>query len=121
MQGNKCWHSKLWNWPFLPKLKCFIWLALEICIQTWVRLLKKCFQGPNICILCSKDEEIINHLFFSCDFSKALWSEVHGVLNLLENGPISPFGTMSVVGGSKQKKLQNLTHFHFTGNLESTK
>lgn len=70
------WHNLIWRWNLPTKLRCFIWLCLKDKILTWPNLLKRGFTGPNICILCKKDEEDTTHLFVHCSFLVKTWSEL---------------------------------------------
>ena len=63
-------HAQIWAWHLSLKVKCFIWLSLGNCILTSDNLLKKGWCGPNICCLCSSNEENVNHMFINCSFVK---------------------------------------------------
>jgi hypothetical protein len=37
---------------------------------------KKGWTGPNICLLCYRDEETTNHLFSQCCFTRLVWDRL---------------------------------------------
>ena len=62
------------RWPFakviwkikIPlKVRSFLWLIINRTLVTWDNLMKRSWQEPNICAMCAKDGESIDHFFFS--------------------------------------------------------
>jgi hypothetical protein len=68
------WRKGLWKWKIPLKVKLFTWLVDKNKISTWDNLLRKGWNGPNICQLCYKDEEIVSHLFIHCEFARKVWN-----------------------------------------------
>ena len=66
----------------LWKIHCFLWLCLDNRITTWNILVKRGWHGPNICSLCGKAEETVNHLFIVCHFGMLFRKELSLMLNL---------------------------------------
>ena len=58
------------------KLCCFGWLFLQNEILTFDNLLKRGFQGPNICTQCMAIEESILHLALLCPYALEVWKYV---------------------------------------------
>jgi hypothetical protein len=80
---NTIWHSNisgwrmhLWTWKLPLKIKLFNWLADENKIPTWDNLQRKGWTGPNICQLCYKDAETVQHLFTQCHFTRQVWDKI---------------------------------------------
>jgi hypothetical protein len=74
------WRKKLWIWKIPLKIKLFNWLANENKIPTWDNLLRKGWMGPNICQLCNRDAESVQHLFIHCHFTQ-VWDKIAIDLN----------------------------------------
>jgi hypothetical protein len=70
------WRKGIWKWKIPLKLKIFTWLVDKNKISTWDNLLRKGWNGPNICQLCKKDEETIPHIFIHCEFARKVWNKI---------------------------------------------
>jgi hypothetical protein len=81
---DQTWHTQLWKWNCLLKLKLFTWLLTENKILVWDILQSRGWSGPNRCILCKEDSETSHHLFVSCHFTRQVWHHVKASLNLAE-------------------------------------
>ena len=59
-----------------PKVEIFAWFVLIGRVNTKTRLHRLgIIQGDQVCcVLCSKEEESMEHLFFNCEFAWKLWS-----------------------------------------------
>jgi hypothetical protein len=64
------------------KIKLFIWLAADDKILTWDNLLRRGWEGPNICFLCHLNSESITHLFLDCTFTQQVWHRLSFSLKL---------------------------------------
>ena len=55
------------------KVKCFIWLVIKH--KVLLRDLLQCrgFQGPDRCIMCKHDGEMVEHLFCHSPLFQSLW------------------------------------------------
>jgi hypothetical protein len=70
------WIQQIWNWKVPLKLKLFIWLAGKERILSWDALRRRGWEGPGICLLCSKASEDIHHLLVHCAFTKEVWNRL---------------------------------------------
>lgn len=61
-----------WKLPIPIKIRIFMRLAYKNRILTKDNLLKRGWQGCNTCIFCTQPESI-QHLFFTCPFTKQIW------------------------------------------------
>ena len=73
--------SHLWKWKIPLKIYCFLWLSLDSRITTWDFLVKRGWNGPNICCLCGRAEEYVNHLFIDCHFGQTVRKDITLTLN----------------------------------------
>ncbi|XP_043708989.1 uncharacterized protein LOC122658147 [Telopea speciosissima] len=73
-------------------------------LSTRSKLLHWGLVVDSTCVLCQKEAETIDHLFFHCDFSAAIWRKVLG-LNGFERDPLATW----------KEEIQWLT-LHFGGN-----
>ncbi|XP_056695668.1 uncharacterized protein [Spinacia oleracea] len=70
------WKKLICNNPCPPKCLFIGWLAVLRRLTTCDRLVKIGIQCDTLCCLCSKEQEDIEHLFFSCSWSSELWTKV---------------------------------------------
>ena len=54
----------------------YVPLALQNYLKTWDNLIKKGWYGPNICTLCKKYVEYVDHLLINCSFTVNVWKKV---------------------------------------------
>jgi hypothetical protein len=59
--------------PPPPPRRSSIWLALKNKVWTAERLAKRGLPHPASCPLCDQEAENIQHLLFSCVFTKQVW------------------------------------------------
>ncbi|XP_074292531.1 uncharacterized protein LOC141619416 [Silene latifolia] len=64
------WYPWIHNRIMLPKHNFFIWLVAHKRLLTQDRLMRMHITQSNRCYLCAAEEEDLNHLFFSCSFSR---------------------------------------------------
>lgn len=64
----------IWKSVYPSKVKIFTWLLSLNKLNTKANLYKKGWQGNLECVLCLKEVEDSDHLFFTCDFSATIWS-----------------------------------------------
>ncbi len=62
----------LWNLKIPRRTKIFLWLAARNRVLTADLLVKRGWPGPTICLLCSRDEECLEHLLFGCPFARSV-------------------------------------------------
>jgi hypothetical protein len=70
------WRRKFWSWDLALKIKLFMWLALENKILSWDNLRKRGWEGPSVCSLCNREEELVFHIFVSCTFTQQIWNSL---------------------------------------------
>ena len=71
MEGN--WNQEVWNLQTSPKIKMLIWKALRGALPVGTTLQERHMPIDARCKRCGNPESII-HLFFQCEFAKALWN-----------------------------------------------
>ncbi|MDV3199971.1 MAG: reverse transcriptase domain-containing protein, partial [Candidatus Phytoplasma australasiaticum] len=80
-KAPKCFAFRfIWKGFIPPKFSFTTWLCLRGRLPTKDNL--HFLQIDGTCTLCGKGMENINHLFFSCDFSKQVWEEVRAELGI---------------------------------------
>ena len=62
-----------WHRNIPTKIIIFGWLIWKGKTLTWENLTKRGFMGPNICVLCCKEQETSTHLFITCPVTISLW------------------------------------------------
>ena len=72
----------IWKSKCTPRLKFFMWLLQADRLNTRNLLKRKGHpqlqQSDHcICVLCNREEETQDHLFFDCIFSKRCWRLLH--------------------------------------------
>lgn len=75
--------SFCWNRLVLPKVGCFVWLALKKWIWMSDRLEKLNIAHSFQCVMCNKEVETIDHLFLNFPFAQYCWFHVMNKLNLV--------------------------------------
>lgn len=64
------------NYFAVPRWLFILNLAIQGMLSTKERLAKWGITVDQTCMLCSREQECIDHLFFECDFSKEIWSRI---------------------------------------------
>ncbi|KAK8544945.1 hypothetical protein V6N12_025804 [Hibiscus sabdariffa] len=90
------WKKVVWIGLAPPKVEAFVWLILHNRAPVKVELLKRGVRsiGDDLCPLCSRSRETVDHLFFTCIVSWQIWSLVAnywGVSLVLHQDPLSFF------------------------------
>ena len=76
-QTNKVvWHKVVWFKGLVPRLAVILWMAYRRKMLTKDKLLAWGSVQEHRCVLCDSASENINHLFFVCPFSNAIWEEI---------------------------------------------
>ncbi|RAL45408.1 hypothetical protein DM860_013804 [Cuscuta australis] len=65
--------SYCWNNAQIPKVKFFLWKALNCYLPFSDNLKRMGFHVVSICHLCKNNEETIDHVFLQCNWSQNLW------------------------------------------------
>jgi hypothetical protein len=94
----------LWKMKVSLKIKIFMWFVHQKEILTKDNLVKRNWQGISKCCFCDH-EEIVQHLFIECSFTKIVWSIIRLAFNLT-----SPLNIRNLFGNwlnrvSKSKKI----------------
>lgn len=63
----------IWYLPVPLKIQFFMWVAISGNISTNDVLRRKGFILPNICSLCKKDGESVNHILLHCPIYWVVW------------------------------------------------
>lgn len=66
---EKCWKLKT-----APKIKIFVWKALNGAIAVPERLQTRGLQVDRQCQVCGEANESINHILFSCPVARKVWA-----------------------------------------------
>lgn len=70
------WYGAVWISRAIPRHSFHMWLVIQNRIPTRDRLIQWGLQVDQSCLLCNRNRESRDHLFFSCDFSYKLWELV---------------------------------------------
>lgn len=61
---------------YVPRMAFILWMTFKMKLLTRSRLKEcRCIQN-DLCVLWNNNVEDINHLFFTCIYSKMIWREV---------------------------------------------
>lgn len=70
------WSSLIWFKGAVPRYSFIAWLAINNGLMTRDKLLEFGTVNTNTCVLCNGSLETVHHLFFECQFSRAIWDQV---------------------------------------------
>lgn len=70
----------IWKGKIPPKIKVLLWLLENKALITKDNMSRRHWKGDLCCSFCAQDE-IINHLFFTCPVAKVIWGVVSKCLN----------------------------------------
>lgn len=79
MQGNfekVTWRKLVCNNQGMPKWIFILRLALHNRLSTKERLAKWGIIPDQICFLCEKENETLQHLFFECEVFGSIWQQL---------------------------------------------
>jgi hypothetical protein len=113
----------LWKLNMHDRLKIFIWRVASGILPTKMNLVQKLGVGNSLCPLCLNADESLDHLFFKCSISRAIWfssywairsdllslSSCQEVLHFICN----PLSSISAIPGGN---LASNPHFYPTGS-----
>jgi len=71
-------------------------------------LVKRGFSGPGICVLCSDNEENIDHIFVFCRYTKYIWSRLVHVYSYAQDWGDLPLTNNFEVWAQKQPRRTHL-------------
>ncbi|XP_056698045.1 uncharacterized protein [Spinacia oleracea] len=70
------WKRLICNSHASPKSTFIVWLAVQNKLATKDRLISWHLNIDGTCGLCQLESESLDHLFFSCSYSKEIWRQV---------------------------------------------
>lgn len=65
--------ATLWKIRAPPKVVIFSWLVLMNVILMWNNLQMRGWSGPSTCMLCSRENKNIKHMFITCRYAQKTW------------------------------------------------
>ncbi|CAN1799352.1 hypothetical protein LINPERHAP1_LOCUS22080 [Linum perenne] len=68
--------------PFASEVQSFVWMAWYKKIATIDNLQRRGMQLTNMCVLCCKDLETVNHLLLTCEFATNVWNRISSGLSI---------------------------------------
>lgn len=71
--GNLELKHMLWRLKTAPKIKHFFWKLLSGALPTGDILRHRYIHGDSDCKRCCRGTETIQHLFFDCEYARAIW------------------------------------------------
>ncbi|VFQ88308.1 unnamed protein product [Cuscuta campestris] len=74
------WMKTIWQSYIPPRYSVTAWMALRKRLPTKVNL--SFVDMDRKCSLCNEGEETIDHLFFECTISKAIWKNIRDWLHI---------------------------------------
>ena len=72
--GGFDWIKDVWAGDYSPKIKTFLWSAIQKAIPIGENLQRRDVTQEAKCIRCG-DLEIEAHIFFKCDFARKVWQQ----------------------------------------------
>ena len=70
------WFQTVWNKSGMPRHSFLSWLFVLDRCPTRDRIIGWGLTTSPVCLLCNHSNESRNHLFFECDYTWAIWSEL---------------------------------------------
>lgn len=85
--GGKCCHlaTRLWKVCCPLKVRLFLWPLTKGAFLTWLKLQRRWWIGPSICMLCMEEGESTTHIMLSCCFMKFIWQSAAETLGIRIN------------------------------------
>ncbi|XP_074266185.1 uncharacterized protein LOC141588652 [Silene latifolia] len=78
------WARIIWTRVVLPKHSVFTMLAMQQRLATVDQLQRRHIMLVNRCVLCKKQCETHQHLFFKCRFSASVWQGILAWMNVTD-------------------------------------
>ncbi|KAF5477294.1 hypothetical protein F2P56_003944 [Juglans regia] len=67
--------KKIWKLDVTPGDKTFLWRACQEALPTQSNLFKKKVVSDPLCPICNREEESVQHVLWSCEAAKDVWSQ----------------------------------------------
>lgn len=67
------WPRAVWFSMATPRFAFIVWLAMQNRLSTMDRISMWNWGVDDTCVLCQRDAESRNHLFFKCSYSAQVW------------------------------------------------
>lgn len=114
----KEWRKILWLSPNIPKFSFVAWVSAHRGLTTLDRIKRWGFHIPNYYNLCKCEKESIDHSFFICGFSKAIWKSSLERIGILANDASWDgwLSWVSKVGKGKEVKAK-IVHMVFCASI----
>lgn len=81
------WHNLVWGKSFVPRLAVILWLLCQKRLNSKDRLKRWGIKiEDGTCVLCQEEEESMDHLFFSCKFTGAVWRKIQQLCLVYRGG-----------------------------------
>ncbi|KAL1194034.1 hypothetical protein V5N11_005529 [Cardamine amara subsp. amara] len=111
------WHRIIWIKRGIPKHNYLAYLINLNRCPTKDRLIAWHLEVDPMCPLCNREPESRNHLFFECQFSTQIWSQLATKLRLPQTLPTWDRVLQSLLALSGDKHLKYLTLLAWQSNL----
>ncbi|XP_074328418.1 uncharacterized protein LOC141666327 [Apium graveolens] len=73
VRGSNFYWIKLWALPIPPKVKNFIWRAIQDNLPTLCNLQERHVEVASLCPVCKQAEENLEHFLYNCPFTQRCW------------------------------------------------
>lgn len=106
------WYPIIWIKKGIPKHMTLAWLMFLNISPTRDRLLAWGLQTDPLCLLCNRENESRNHLFFSCSYSAEVWTHFSlrfGINPISSSWDDTARSLLSQTGSKHKKFLSILT------------
>ena len=67
--------KRIWQLNIPEKIRIFAWRLCMNAISTMVNLNRRGIQVEVLCLICKKEEEVVEHVILKCELAKAVWSK----------------------------------------------
>ena len=67
--------KRIWQLNIPEKIRIFAWRLCMNAISTMVNLNRRGIQVEVLCLICKKEEEVVEHVILKCELAKVVWSK----------------------------------------------
>ncbi|KAJ6672994.1 hypothetical protein OIU85_014246 [Salix viminalis] len=105
---ENCTHKLLWFTSNIPRHAFILWLAVQGRLRTMDRTYRDT-EGAT-CILCGSEMESHDHLFFKCNYSTTVWTNINLMVQLQwRNADWADFIKWAAQDWGKKNNFRHLT------------